>query len=38
MQLEVPISTAGATNDRSKQDAYAPIFGAPSAAEGGEPC
>src|SRR5271165_7385886 len=26
MQLEVPISTAGATNDRSKQDAYAPIF------------
>ena len=26
MQLEVPISTAGATNDRSKQDAYAPIL------------
>ena len=27
MQLEVPISTAGATNDcSSKQDAYAPIF------------
>jgi ribulose-5-phosphate 4-epimerase/fuculose-1-phosphate aldolase len=26
MQLEVPISTAGATNDRSKQDAYAPVF------------
>src|SRR5271166_4540837 len=26
MQLEVPISTAGATSDRSKQDAYAPIF------------
>ncbi len=26
MQLEVPISTAGAADDRSKQDAYAPIF------------
>jgi hypothetical protein len=26
MQLEAPISTAGATKDRSKQDAYAPIF------------
>ena len=26
MQLEAPISTAGATKDRSKQDAYAPIL------------
>ena len=26
MQLEVPISTAGGTNNRSKQDAFAPIF------------
>jgi ribulose-5-phosphate 4-epimerase/fuculose-1-phosphate aldolase len=39
MQLEAPISTAGATNDRSKQDAYAPIFARllpPKAASLGE--